>query len=127
LARSDFVRRLAELHYVVLPFRRGYYDLWASGALLDALTWLKPVVATRVPLTERFFADYGDIGFLCDDDAALTAAVEQLVAVPDPGRYAGQVGALRRARTARGIEALSAHYRATVAQGFPGLLEPRRS
>ncbi len=119
LARSEFVARIAGLHYVLLPFRRGYYDLSASGALLDALTWLKPVIATRVPLTRQFFDEYGDIGELCEDDAELEARVQALVAAPDPARYARQVQALRRARDARGIEALSARYRGLSTAGFP--------
>jgi glycosyltransferase involved in cell wall biosynthesis len=123
LARAEFVARLRSLDYVLLPFRRGYYDLSASGALLDAVTWLKPVVAMRVPLTERFFADYGDIGYLCDDEAALEAMVERIVAAPDPARHARQVEALRRAREARGMPVLAARYRALIAAGFPGLLD----
>jgi glycosyltransferase involved in cell wall biosynthesis len=123
LARAEFVRRLASLHYVFLPYRRGYYDLSASGALIDALTWLKPVIATRVPLTEQFFAEYGDIGLLGDDDAALEAAVEQVVAHPDPARHAHQVEALRAARETRRVDALAARYRALVEAGFPLLLE----
>jgi glycosyltransferase involved in cell wall biosynthesis len=123
LSRADFVERLGRLHHVVLPFRRGYYDLSASGALIDALTWLKPVIATRVPLTERFFAEYGDIGELCDDEAAMQAAAERIVTMPDPARYAAQVEALRRARDARGIPALAGRYRALASAGFPGLLD----
>jgi glycosyltransferase involved in cell wall biosynthesis len=123
LPRAEFVERLASLHHVFLPFRRGYYDLSASGALLDALTWLKPVITTRVPLTEQFFADYGEIGVLCEDEAGLEAAVEAAITHPDAARHARQVEALRAARETRGAAALALRFAAAVRRGFPGLLD----
>ncbi len=122
LPRSEFAARLASLHYVFLPFRRGYYDLSASGALIDALTWLKPIITIRVPLTEQFFDEFGDIGILCEDEAGLEAAVEAVLADPDADRYARQVAALRQARAARQVEILAVRYRRIVEQGFPELL-----
>ena len=123
LPRADFVARLASLHHVFLPFRRGYYDLSASGALLDALTWLKPVITTRVPLTEQFFAEYGEIGVLSDDEAGLEAAVEAAVTRPDPAGHARHVEALRAARETRRVEALAERYASVVRRGFPGLFD----
>lgn len=122
LSRAEFARRIASLDYVVLPYRRGYYDLSASGALLDAVTWLKPVIATRVPLTEQFFAEHGDLGVLCDDHAALEAAIEDALLRPDAARHAAWIKALEGARAARAPEALALRYRRLVAQGFPGLV-----
>lgn len=124
LSRAEFEARLASLHYVFLPFRTGYYDLSASGALIDALTWLKPLITCRVPLTEQFFAEYGDIGALCEDEAGLEAALEAILSAMDAARYAGQVAALRSAREQRRVEALAHRYRALVEAGFPGLLRP---
>lgn len=124
LTRAEFEARLASLHYVFLPFRTGYYDLSASGALIDALTWLKPLVTSRVPLTEQFFAEYGDIGALCEDAAGLEAALETIVSAMDTARYATQVAALRAAREKRRVEILAGRYRALVEGGFPGLLRP---
>ncbi len=123
LPRAEFVARLASLHHVFLPFRRGYYDLSASGALIDALTWLKPVITTRVPLTEQFFAEYGEIGVLCEDEAGLEAAVEAAVTQPDPARHASHVEALRAARETRRVEALALRYAAVVRLGFLGLFD----
>lgn len=123
LPRAAFLERLGSLHHVFLPFRRGYYDLSASGALIDALTWLKPVITTRVPLTEQFFSEYGEIGVLCEDEAGLEAAVEAAVSHPDPARRARHVAALRAARETRGVEALALRYASVVRRGFPGLFD----
>ncbi|MDO9710532.1 glycosyltransferase family protein [Paracraurococcus lichenis] len=124
LSRAEFAERLGSLHYIVLPFRRGYYDLSASGAVIDALTWLRPIITMRVPLTEQMFADYGDIGLLCEDEAELQARIEEVILRPDPDRYARQVEALQRARATRDPAVLTAQYRRMVAEGYPGLLTP---
>jgi len=42
LSRAAFLEKLARLHFVCLPLQPGYYNLSASGALIDAITWLKP-------------------------------------------------------------------------------------
>jgi glycosyltransferase involved in cell wall biosynthesis len=123
LPRAEFVRRLAGLHYVVLPYQPGYYTLSASGALLDAITWLRPVVALRVPIVEEMFAAAGDIGVLCDSPAALEAAVEDILARMDADRYAAQVAALHRLRAARQPVALAARYRAILREGFGTALD----
>lgn len=122
LPRAEFQRRMGALDCIVLPYRRGYYDLSASGALLDAVTWLKPVIATRVPLTEQFFAEHGAFGVLCDDDDAMEHAIEQLLLRPDAAGHARWIEALSRARAARAPEALAQRYRNLVESGFPGLL-----
>lgn len=122
LPRDEFMSRLASLHYVFLPFCRGYYNLSASGALIDALTWLKPIICTRVPLTESFFNQYGDIGHLCDSEADLEGTVRDILANMDVGRYYRQVAKLREARATRHVSVLAQRYRQIVTEGFPGLL-----
>ena len=121
LTREIFVTRLARLHYVLLPFRTGYYDLSASGGLVDAVTWLKPVITTRVPLIQSFEAAYGDIGHLAPGNEALAAVVDAIVATPDATRYAAQAEAMRRARDSRTPAALAATYRMAVLAGFPAM------
>jgi glycosyltransferase involved in cell wall biosynthesis len=122
LTRNEFRNRLKSLHYILLPFRRGYYDLSASGAILDAITWLKPIIATRVPLTEYFFSEYPDIGFLCDGEEELEKAIEEIMLRVDTSRYDRQVDALKILRADREIRALATHYHDIVAKGFPSLL-----
>ena len=125
LSRAAFVERLATLHYVFLPFREGYYNLSASGALIDAVTWLKPVIAPKLPLVEHVFARFGDLGHMCDGDAGMRQALEEIVTAMDAGRYARQVEALKRARESRTPEALARDYRAILDRSVGGLrLDP---
>jgi len=118
LSRQEFLDRLARLHFVFLPFKPGYYNLSASGALLDAITWLKPIIATRLPIVADLFARFGDIGYLCDDPEEMRAALAEIVTRPDPGRYREQVAAMRRARAARMPSVLADRYRSILNEGF---------
>lgn len=122
LSREAFIDRLRPLHHVMLPLQPSYYRLSASGALLDAITWLKPVIATDLPIIADEFAAFGDIGDLCPDVPAMQAALERAVTAPDPARYARQRANLERAREARMPEALARRYRAIVETQFPRLL-----
>jgi glycosyltransferase involved in cell wall biosynthesis len=122
LPRAEFLRRLARLHYVLLPYQPGYYDLSASGALLDAVTWRKPVIALRVPITAAMFAAADQpIGVLCDDAAGLEEAVADIATRMDADRYAREVAAIERLRAARQPAALAARYAALVRAGFAEL------
>lgn len=118
LPRAEYVARLRELHYVMLPLQEQYYRLSASGALLDAVTWLKPIIATRIPIVEDLFAAGGDIGHMCDDVASMQAALEEVLLRPDPARYARQVEALRALRESRTPRATAPAYREMVRTGF---------
>ena len=119
--RLEFIEKLLSLHYVCLPLRPDYYELSASGALLDAITWLRPIIATRIPITVDLFERFGDIGELCDDMDDMRAAITRLASTPDPARYDRQVANLRRARDSRMPEALAADYRRMSDAAFPGL------
>ncbi len=122
LPRAVFCAHLAQLHYVCLPFQPGYYALSASGAMIDAITWLIPVIACRIPIVEDNFSRFGEIGHLVDDAEEMVAVIEALLDRPDPDRYARQVAAMRRARDARMPARLADDYRTILAHGFGGLL-----
>jgi hypothetical protein len=122
LPRDQYLARLAKLHYVLLPLQDQYYKLSASGALLDAITWLKPVVATRLPIVEALFRRFGDLGYACDDQAAMRDALEAAVTTMDVPRYQRQAEAMRAVRDSRSPAALAADYRAMMRQDFAGLL-----
>jgi glycosyltransferase involved in cell wall biosynthesis len=125
LTRADFLERLAVLHYVFLPLQEDYYRLSASGALIDALTWLKPVIASRLPIVTGLFEQFGEIGYVCDGDAGFRAALHEILATMDAARYHRQVEAMRQARDSRLPARLAIEYRAIVQGRFGGLFAPR--
>jgi glycosyltransferase involved in cell wall biosynthesis len=124
LPRSDFIRRLARLHFICLPMQPGYYSLSASGALIDAITWLRPIIATRVPIIADLADRFGDIGYVCENDAAMREAVRSLLDPLDPQRYRRQAEALRRARDERLPERLAHRYRTIVEEKFERVRRP---
>jgi hypothetical protein len=122
LSRADFTSRLAILDYVILPLGQEYYRLSASGALIDAITWLKPVIASRVPIVTGLFERFGEIGFLCDGAEGFRDVLEGILAHRDPARYRRQVEAMRLARDSRMPGRIAGEYRAIVRRAFAGLL-----
>ncbi len=122
LPRQEFLDRLARIHFAFLPFRPGYYNLSASGALLDAMTWTRPIIATNLPIVAELFARHGDIGYLCNDHDGMRSALEQVLSGMDQERYRRQVAALREARESRMPAALARLYQAIIRDGFDNLL-----
>lgn len=111
LTREDFVRRVEPLHFVVLPYEAGAYTLSASGVLLDAIAWQKPVVARRMPTFEAIFEKHGDIGYLFGEDSELIDIIQQILDTADVLRYRRQVSRLRDVRKSRDPETLAEAYR----------------
>jgi glycosyltransferase involved in cell wall biosynthesis len=111
MSRANFHDRVNLLHFVVLPHDPIPYTLTASGVLIDAIAWGKPVIARKIPIFEAMFERHGDIGHLFKDDLDLMDIVEYIVKVPDKSRYHRQVLNLRSARQSRMPENLATSYR----------------
>src|SRR6185503_19801203 len=111
MPRAEFIRGVSPLHFVVLPHEATPYALAASGVLLDAIAWEKPVIARKIPIFEAMFKKHGDLGYLFSDDAELKTIVEQILLAADKSRYRRQVLNLRSVRKSRDPEMLAAAYR----------------
>ncbi len=108
LPRDHYEEGVRRLHYVCLPLGGEYYDLAASGTVLDAVLHLKPLITLDRPLTRRLFADAGDIGHLCADEDDLRVTLQGLADGVDPQRYRRQVAHLQTLRESRRPAALAA-------------------
>jgi hypothetical protein len=111
MSRADFIRRVVPLHFVILSHEATPYTLAASGVMLDAIAWGKPVIARRIPIFETMFERHGDIGYLFSDDGELGVIVERILLEADKARYHRQVMNLGSAKKARTPENLAASYR----------------
>ena len=111
MTRADFIRGVTPLHFIILPHEEAPYTLAASGVLLDAIAWEKPVIARKIPIFEAIFEKHGDIGYLFSDDTELKSIVEQILQAADKSRYRRQVLNLRSLRKSRAPEALATAYR----------------
>ena len=108
-------------YWMVDEYRPAIYHFAASGALIDAVTWLKPVIATQAGFVGDFFADAGDIGYLCATGDEMRETLEAVLVHPDAERYGAQVSALRAERERRTPAALAATYRGIIHAHFPWL------
>jgi glycosyltransferase involved in cell wall biosynthesis len=120
LTRADYLARINRLHYLVLPFKENYYGLSASGALIDAVAALKPIIATRIPLTEQLFGESGPIGYLCQGESEMISRIREIAQRPDVAAYRAQVDAIRAMRSMRTPEALGPRYRDMILRSLPG-------
>jgi glycosyltransferase involved in cell wall biosynthesis len=120
LTRQEFLARINRLHYVVFPFKENYYGLSASGTFMDSVAALKPVIATRIPLTEQFFREFGNIGHLSAGEADMISTIRSIAQNPDAEAYRAQAETMRKGRAARSLEALAPLYRDIVHKGLPG-------
>jgi glycosyltransferase involved in cell wall biosynthesis len=111
IARADFIKALSQLHFVVLPHEAASYMLTASGVLLDAIAFEKPIIARKIPIFEEIFEKHGDIGYLFDSDAELGSIVEKIIKAADKQRYYRQVRNLRILRKSRTPDSLATTYR----------------
>ncbi|GJL64152.1 MAG: hypothetical protein NPIRA04_28060 [Nitrospirales bacterium] len=110
LSRQDYIQAVIPLHFIVFPHQATNYQLTASGTLLDALAWAKPLIARRIELFENMFSEFGDIGYLFSTDLELESVVERIVQEMDFDRYHQQVLNIQRARCSRDPKVLSAVY-----------------
>jgi hypothetical protein len=116
MSRANFVHAIAPLHFILLLHEAPPYTLAASGILLDAIAWEKPVIARKIPIFEEMFEKHGEIGYLFSDEKELGKIVEQLFEVGDKLRYHRQVLNLRVARKSRAPQTLASAYRKCVEQ-----------
>ena len=110
LDRKQYVYGLKRLHFVCLPYK-DHYQLSPSGVLLDAVAFKKPLIASRLPIFEDLFHQYGDIGYLFDDEAELCDIIKKIMQEANAQRYMDQVINLKKLRLERHPRFLSDKYR----------------
>ena len=67
LTREKYVSELKKLDYALFFYPTDEYVMRASGAVLDILDFLIPIVALEHPYLAYYQKKYGDIGYLCKD------------------------------------------------------------
>jgi hypothetical protein len=67
MSRCDYDYYAKTIHYSLFFYKPTSYRLTASGALFDAFSYVKPIIAIRNPFFEYYFKIMGDIGYLCDN------------------------------------------------------------
>jgi hypothetical protein len=106
LERKEFIRRLCDIDYVVMPFSTDSYELTASASLLDCVSQAKPVISLNLPGVGAMAAQYGDIGFVCGSMAEMQDLLSSNPAVSDPtvyNQFHSRLKTISASRTPAGI------------------------
>lgn len=90
LNREDFDKAAKKIDYAVFCYNQHLYKFTTSGALFDAFSYLKPIIALKTPLFEYYFEAMGDIGYLCNDYVEMRERIIGLIKNPLFERYAKQ-------------------------------------
>lgn len=87
LSREDFETRAKSVDYVLFLNRPDQYDLVASGSLMDAFSYVRPIIALKQPLFEYYFKTMGDIGYLCESYEEIKEQILSILANKPKERY----------------------------------------
>jgi hypothetical protein len=87
LSREDFETRAKSVDYVLFFNRPDAYDLVVSGSLMDAFSYVRPIIALKQPLFEYYFETMGDIGYLCESYEEIKERILSILANKPNERY----------------------------------------
>ncbi|MBP3710252.1 MAG: hypothetical protein J6I73_07625 [Treponema sp.] len=96
LRKDDFENALSSIAYACFPYPSNTYKFTASGAVLDAIRWLKPIIYIHNDYFDAIFKDAGDIGYACADESAFIDTIIRIDESPDNERYKKQIDNLRK-------------------------------
>jgi hypothetical protein len=111
LDRETYEKYARGINYAVYLYDSDSYKLTASGALLDAFLYLRPIIAIRNPYFEYYFTILGDIGYLCNDYEEVKQVIMDIIDNPPADRYRTQQDNLLKGRTVFDPEANAEHIR----------------
>lgn len=91
IPRAVFEDSLQTITYACFPYPSNTYKFTASGAVLDALIYLKPIIYIKNDYFDGIFSEAGDIGYRCKDEEEFIETIRYLDMFPDEERYKNQV------------------------------------
>jgi hypothetical protein len=100
LTPAEYRARAQRLTYALWTTRTHRSGLVASSTFLDALSYIKPIIYLSNPLIDGYARELGDIGYRCEDAAAMKDIVRRLAAEPPGERYLAQCRTIQEGRRA---------------------------
>ena len=98
---SDYETYVSKVHYVCVFLDAERYDWSASGTLLDAISFEKPIIAFNIAIIDYLFENYGDIGYQISNVGDATQLAGELQSGMDFDRYEKQLRNIRNIATDR--------------------------
>ncbi|NQT30022.1 MAG: glycosyltransferase [Candidatus Saganbacteria bacterium] len=109
LSRAEFAQRISEIHYTLYLYKS--YRLSTSGALFDAFSYVKPIIALRNPVFDYYFSVLGDIGYLCESYEEIKNKVLEIVNTSPHERYRTQCNNILKGREKLGYPNLARKFK----------------
>jgi len=90
LSGEDYETRAKSVDYVLFLNRPDAYELVVSGSLMDAFSYVRPIIALKQPLFEYYFKTMGDIGYLCESYEEIKERILSILTNKPNERYRAQ-------------------------------------
>lgn len=87
LPRNKYEQFINGLDYVLFLYASNSYKFIASGAIFDAISYGKPIIALRNDYFVSIFEQSGDIGYLCENIEEMACLIIKLLDKPDKVDY----------------------------------------
>lgn len=81
ISRKDYEHLISKLDLVLFFYENDRYKLTASGALLDAINYKKPIIALKNSLFNYYFKSFGEMGILCENIEEMQEVIEENSAI----------------------------------------------
>lgn len=97
-----------KMTYALFTYNFGSYKYTASGAVMDALNFEKPIIALSNDYIKSYFEKYGNIGYLCNSYEELLEKVSSVINNFPKEEYELQKINLKKVKQTDNIENLAA-------------------
>ncbi len=115
IPRNLFNEALEKVTYACFPYPSNTYKFTASGAVLDAVIYLKPIVYIKNDYFDGIFKEAGDIGYRCENEKEFIETIKKLDENSDINRYKQQVENIKKLQKKFSIENTENQIRTIVA------------
>jgi hypothetical protein len=102
------------IDYALFFYRPDAFELRASATILDAFSFLKPIIALKSPLSEYYFKKMGDVGYLCENYNAMRDTVLDILETMPIDRYRQQQENIRTQRVQFSPAGVSVKFRSLL-------------
>jgi hypothetical protein len=87
LPQEEYNKYGNRIDYALFFHLASAYELNGTAAMLDAFSYLKPIIALKTPLSEYYFNKMGDVGYLCQSYNDVKSIVLEVLETKPMGRY----------------------------------------
>ena len=78
LSYPEYESAIQNLDYVILLLSSNYYKYRVSGTLWDAINNEKPIIALRTSYIDEVFNEFGDIGYMANDEKDICIIIREI-------------------------------------------------